>query len=176
MARRVERGVTREGEPARMPAAGRVCGKGAGPDWCPDPVFSRGMCRRHYRRAAKGLPLDPDEGRVVGITPSGHGVWGVLTERGGRVRCHECGRWLIALSVHVGMVHDGTRAYRLAHGLPLSVTLDASALHETRSEHAIDADIVAQITDARSPETLTLADQDLATRGNRLARARRPRT
>jgi len=33
MTRRVERAVTRPGEPARMPAKGRLCGQAAGPEW-----------------------------------------------------------------------------------------------------------------------------------------------
>lgn len=136
MARRVERGVSRPGEPKRMPAAGRVCGQVAGPEWCERDVLARGLCRPHYRRAAKGLPLDPDDGRLVGVTPSGHGVWGVLEEREDRLRCHECGGWYVALGVHAGMVHDGAHAYRLAHGLLMSTSLNAPPLRERLSRAA----------------------------------------
>ena len=90
-----------------MPAAGRVCGLEQGPAGCPEAAFARGLCRRHYRRAARATPAaatDP----VVGVTVSGTGRWGVLaTDSDGRLGCHECGQFLPNLAVHVGMVHAG---------------------------------------------------------------------
>lgn len=157
-----------------MPAAGRTCGHDAGPTWCTDPVLARGLCRRHYRRAAKGLPLDPDDGRQVGTTPSGHGVWGVLTTDGERLLCHECGAWFQALGVHVGMVHDGARAYRLAHGLTLATPLTGPELHAARSARARATGLERQVADRRSPHTLALADPEMIDRGLRLAGRRGP--
>lgn len=169
--RRPERGVTRAGELTRMPAAGRVCGQTAGPDWCEEPVWARGLCRRHYRRAARGLVLDPDDGRQVGVTPSGHGLWGVLTESGGRLLCHECGRWYVALGVHVGMRHGSVRDYRLTHGLTMSTPLAAPALSQRLAQAATDTGAARRLEPARSPDTLRLADPDTIDRGRRLRRA-----
>ncbi len=107
---------------------------------------------------------------VVGLSPSGHGIWGVLTEADDRLLCHECGRWYAALGVHVGMVHDGARAYRLAHGLPLHTPLTATALHEARSQRALSSGLVQQVEQHRSADTLALADPAMAGRGHRLRR------
>lgn len=174
MARRPERGITRRGEPARMPAAGRVCGQEAGPQWCQAGVFSRGLCRPHYRRAARGLPLDPDDGHTVGVTPSGHGTWGAIaTDDQGRLLCHDCGRWYINLAVHIGMTHrGGTRTYRLTHGLLMSTPLVAADLSETQRRHAIDQHAVTRLEPHRTPDSLAEADPTITSRGIRLRRTR----
>lgn len=156
-----------------MPAAGLVCGQEKGPEWCTDAVRARGMCRRHYRRLARGLPLDPDDGRQVGVTPSGHGTWGVLTEENGRVLCHECGRRYAALGKHVADMHDGGRAYRLEHGLPLSLSLSSADLREQNRARALERNLVQFIEDVRTPETLAAVDDQVITRGRRLSWARR---
>lgn len=167
MPRRRERGITRPGEPARVPAKGRICGQEAGPQWCDEPCFSRGLCRRHYRRAAKGLPLDPDDGHQVGVTPSGHGIWGVVDEdAGGRLVCHDCGRAYLALGVHIGMTHGSVRDYRLRHGLTMSTSLAAEPLRRRYAETArIDG-----LIEARRPEHLAAADPEIIARGIRLRR------
>lgn len=155
-----------------MPAAGRICGESAGPVWCTDAVFSRGLCRRHYRRAAKRMPLDPDDGRQVGVTASGYGTWGTVTVEDERLLCHECGGWYRSLAVHIGMVHEGVRAYRLAHGLLMSTPLVAPDISETTRARARDRRIVSRLEDARSPATLAVQDPEMIVRGVRLRRAR----
>ena len=168
MTRLPERGVTQDGEPARMPAAGRVCGDGPGPGWCEVAVFARGLCKPHYRRAAKGLELDPDGGKQVGITPSGRGVWGVLETDGERLMCHEGGRWFVALGVHVGMQHSGVARYRLAHGLLMRASLNAAPLRDRLAE-VVPRD---RLDGHRDPDAArALTPQDRLDRGRRLRRA-----
>lgn len=120
-----EGSVSRPGEPKRMRAKGRTCGQVAGPEWCAEPVHSRGLCRRHYRRVARGLPVtfEGDE-NVVGETPSGYGVWGVITQTAeGRLICHECGRDYLSLSHHVVVMHSTLEEYRSRHGLTRSTRM-----------------------------------------------------
>lgn len=170
--RRRERGITRDGEPARMPAAGRVCGQEQGPAACDAPVFARGMCRRHYRRAAKGLPVD--DGMPAIGSPSGHGRYGYLDEdpADGRITCHECGGAYVALGVHIGMAHTITvREYRRRHGLLMSQGLASSALSARLAEAATDAGTVSRLEPVRSPETLRGTPEDVIVRGVRIARA-----
>lgn len=171
MGRRPERGVTRPGEPARMPAAGRVCGQEHGPSWCQDAVFARGMCRRHYRRVAKGLPADTNGGRQVGVTPSGRGIWGVLTTAAdGRLLCHECGRWYVALGVHIGMVHGSVREYRLTHGLLMSQPLAATGLSTRLAAATRGNGGTERIAAHRRTDIADRIDPALARRGQRLRR------
>lgn len=149
-----------------MPAAGKICGAQAGPASCTEPVLARGLCQRHYRRASRDEPLDPEHGAVIGATPSGHGVWGVLTEEDGRLLCHECGRWYVALGIHVAAAHAGVRAYRLAHGLLMSTSLIASGLRETRSRWGHDLDSIRRVEERRTP--YTPLDPEMVARGRRL--------
>lgn len=155
----VERGVTRAGEPARMRAAGLVCGLTQGPVGCDRPVFSRGLCRRHYRMRARGAIL-PESVPVVGVTPSGHGRWGVMdVDPDGRVVCHECGRSFVHLGVHVGMMHDGVAAYRRAHGLPRSQPLTSPEHHARLLSEVIDIEAAtARVAATRSPVSLQSVD------------------
>lgn len=169
MVPRSERGITKPGEPKRRPAAGLVCGKEAGPDWCEAAVFARGLCRPHYRRAARRLPIDPDDGKQVGVTVSGHGLWGVLTEEQGRLLCHECGRWYTALGVHVAMTHEmDARQYRLTHGLLMNRGLVAGTLHDRLSRASRPSTIAAH---SLLQAALEMADPDTQDRGHRLRRA-----
>ncbi len=124
---RGEHGITRPGEPARIPTAGKRCGDYAGPDWCDRHVFSRDLCRPHYRRLARGGPLThPDE--CAPGSPSGHGTYGTVTERNGRLVCHDCGRTYRSLAVHIGMTHGDVRDYKRRHGLLMSTSLLAPTL------------------------------------------------
>ncbi|MDQ1246591.1 MAG: hypothetical protein QG597_959 [Actinomycetota bacterium] len=170
MSRRPERAVTRPGEPARMPAVGRVCGQEAGPASCTADVLARGLCRSHYRRLARGGTLDPDEPAIG--SPAGHGRWGIIDPDPvdpGRLICHICGRSYVALGVHIGMVHDdGVRAYRLAHGLPMSASLAAPQLAARLAEAAQDA--VDRLVDVRRSDHLADVPQDIIARGRRLTR------
>lgn len=177
MSRRVERAVTAPGEPARLPAAGRTCGAEAGPAWCEHEVFARGLCRPHYRRVAKGLALDPDDGHQVGVTPSGHGTWGVLdVDLDGRLTCHECGRTYVALGVHVAQIHDGTRAYRLAHGIAMSTPLATPALSARLAQATATNGGSQRIAATRRPlDALTHIDPELLARGQRIAGRHHPR-
>ncbi len=156
-----------------MPAVGRVCGRDAGPGWCTEPVHCRGMCRRHYRRAARGLPVDPDHGHQVGITPSGHGLWGVVTIDDTRLVCHDCGRRYIALAVHIGMAHGSVRDYRMRHGLLMSTPLTATELSARLADAARSNGGVQRIAVARDPDAARrAADPTLIYRGLRLRRRR----
>ena len=152
-----------------MPAAGLICGQRAGPDGCPRPVFARGLCRAHYRRAARGLPLQPDVTQVG--SPSGHGVWGVVeVDSEGRLRCHDCGRWYVALAVHVGMRHGPTRDYRLRHGLSLAAPLLAAPLRARQVEAASTPQQAAHLAAVRDPlRALAAIDPEMILRGQRLA-------
>lgn len=165
MARQPERAVTRPGEPARIPAAGRICGDVAGPDGCARGVFSRGLCRPHYRRAAKGLPLG--DGRRRGDR-SGHGRYGHVDVADGRLLCHDCGRWYVALGVHIGMTHDGgVRAYRLTHGLTMSQSLVAPPLRARLAAAASRPESMERIAAARDPDVARAAvDPQVTGRGH----------
>lgn len=176
MARRRERGITQPGEPARMPAAGRVCGLEHGPAWCDGEVFARGLCRRHYRRRARGRELDPDGGRRVGITPSGHGRWGVVdVDDDGLLRCHECGRWYTSLAVHIGMTHGPVRDYRLTHGLTMGMPLVSDQLRHALGAAAARPSSQQRIAAAREPRhAIAAADPAIIERGKRLAGRLRP--
>jgi hypothetical protein len=154
-----------------MPAAGKICGQEIGPDACEEPVFSRGMCRRHYRRTARGAALEPP-GPALG-SPSGHGRYGLIDPDGERIVCHECGRSYIALGVHVAMRHGlAAGDYRTRHGLTRGVSLAAPALAQRLAEAALDNGGPTRLAEARSPDTL-VADQATITRGINLAAARR---
>lgn len=171
MSRRTEHGVARDGEPKRMPAKGRTCGQSNGPEWCPDPVFARGLCRKHYRRAAKGFPVDPDDGKRVGVTPSGFGTWGVVDEQDGRLLCHECGGWFRSLGVHIGMRHGSVRDYRMKHGLLLSQSLNAPDVRRRLADAASRPESLWRIKEARDPVRAgRKADAEITNRGRRLRR------
>lgn len=171
--RRPELGVTRDGEPKRMPAAGRICGTEHGPSWCEDPVFSRGMCRRHYRRAARGQDIDPDDGKRAGVTPSGHGSWGAI-ERDpdtGRLCCHDCGHWYIALAVHIGIRHGSVRDYRMRHGLLMATPLSAITLTARQRETTRRNGGSERVINTRDPiRALEAVDPAAIERGRRLRR------
>jgi hypothetical protein len=89
----------------------------------------------HYKRERAGKPLtgeQPERG-----TPDGHGLYGVLDDDGDTVLCHECGARKASLGQHVVSAHAMTaRAYKLAHGLPLSRGLVSTVAREQLSESA----------------------------------------
>lgn len=152
-----------------MPAQGLICGEQAGPAGCVRGVFSRGLCRHHYRRVARGLSLEEPAGPKVGDR-SGFGRFGLLDVDGdGRMLCHECGRWYVALGVHVGMVHGSARDYRLTHGLRMSQPLAATSLRRALSE-ASKANGAGDRIRGVSTREAAFAGQDKAmvTRGIRL--------
>lgn len=165
--RRREHGISKPGEPKRMRAKGLTCSV----EGCDGACFARGMCRRHYRRAALGLPVeDVDDGQIVGVSRSGKSVWGVVEQDGDRLICHECGRSYINLSVHIAMAHDmSVRDYRLAHGLTMRQRLVSEPLQERKRE--IGMTVAHNLVDVRTPDTLRLADQRIITRGRRLRNA-----
>lgn len=181
--RRREQGITQPGEPVRMPAAGRVCGLESGPAWCEEDVFARGLCRPHYRRRARGVDLDPDAGRRVGVTPSGHGRWGTVDVDGdGRLRCHECGRWYASLAVHIGMVHGSVRDYRFAHGLTMSLPLVSEPVRLNLAAAASRPEVMQRVADARDPrralaavDPSSLREASGSARGHRKTRPTRDR-
>ncbi len=170
MMQHAERGITQPGEPVRMSRIGKVCGQEHGPAWCEVEVFSRGLCRKHYRQRARGAEEDRDDTPQVGVTPSGHGLWGHLTIENGRLVCHECGRSYLALGVHVGMVHDGgIRAYRLTHGLTMSTPLVVTELGDRLAEAAVSNGGGDRIREAsRRAEVLPSAGDPMILRGTRL--------
>lgn len=65
------------------------------------------MCGLHQRRRALGEPMVQDHD-LVGLTPSGFGLLGIVERDQTAVMCHECGRWLGGLSWHVTKVHEVT--------------------------------------------------------------------
>lgn len=159
-----------------MPAAGRTCGDAAGPDGCPAPVHARGLCRPHYRRAARGLTLDTDVAQIG--DPSGHGRYGHVDELDGQQRCHECGRWYRALGVHIGMAHRdlGVRGYRLRHGLTMAQSLAGAPLRARLAAAAASDESLVRIAGARDPgRARAAADPDLQARGHRLSVRHHPR-
>lgn len=66
--------------------------------------------------------------RPVYGAPDGHGRYGILDHRDGRVLCHECGRWWRHLATHLAGTH-GIRAaeYRASHGLSAGTALIGEA-------------------------------------------------
>jgi hypothetical protein len=162
--RRAEHGISKPGEPKRIPAKGRECSIPG----CDNPMFSRLLCRKHYRRAAKGLPVaDVDDGKVVGITRSGRSYWGVVEHDGERLVCHECGKSYLNLAVHIAMTHGPVREYRITHGLTMRQPLRTERLQD--AARARGRQLAENLTDARSPRTLGLADAGLIVRGQRIS-------
>jgi hypothetical protein len=107
-----------------------VCGRRA---------VTRGLCRRCYGRALRGLPpVDEASIRAFG-QPDGHGRYEYLDvdEDGERVLCHECGRWYASLGRHMRAAHDmSPKECRAAHGLPRGLGLLAPTLAGQRAEPA----------------------------------------
>lgn len=132
-------------------------------------MFSRLLCRKHYRRAAKGLPIaDPDDSKTVGVTRSGKSYWGIVEHDGERLICHECGKSYLNLAVHIAMAHGPVKQYRISHGLTMRQPLRAERLQE--AARAKGKTLARNLASSRSPETLSLADHDLIIRGNRISR------
>lgn len=101
---------------------------------CGRDAVARGLCMMHYKRHRAGRDLAEPS---VGST-SGHGRYGVLDVDGGRVLCHECGRWMRSVGAHVGRAHEMTaREYKITHGLPLGTALVAPDLSELHSRNAV---------------------------------------
>ena len=102
---------------------------------CERASVARGLCTMHYKRERSGKPLV--EERPERGAPDGHGLYGVLDDDGDTVGCHECGERKASLGAHVLSVHGmSARAYKLAHGLPLSRGLVSAAEREQRSDLA----------------------------------------
>ena len=78
---------------------------------------------------------------LVGQTPSGCGLLGVVERDETGVMCHECGRWLGGLSWHITKTHQMTVAdYRQRHELPATVplvSLGTSALISANSRERV---------------------------------------
>ena len=56
---------------------------------------------------------------LVGQTPSGYGLLGIVERDETGVLCHECGRWFGGLSWHITKTHGMSVAeYRRVHQLP----------------------------------------------------------
>lgn len=71
------------------------------------------------------------------FVPSGVSIYGALEydEAEEKVRCHECGDWLLALSVHISTKHKmHPRAYRARHGLRVQTSLSAPSAFATQRQ------------------------------------------
>lgn len=128
---RVERSAGDVGEVARAASmATWVCGRRA---------VTRGLCRRCYGRALRGLPPVDDRATEALGQPDGYGRYGCLDvdADGKRVLCHECGEWFASLGRHVSVRHGiPPTEYRAAHGLPRRLGLVAPALAAQQAERA----------------------------------------
>ena len=61
---------------------------------------------------------------LVGQTPSGYGLLGIVERDETGVLCHECGRWFGGLSWHITKTHGMSVAeYRSVHQLPAGAPL-----------------------------------------------------
>ena len=104
---------------------------------CTAPFLARGLCRMHYSRYRRGTSLTDDTPQVGDI--DGYGRYGQLDDDGATVLCHECGRRYRFLGTHVYAAHDMTaRAYKFAHGLPLSRGLASSEHRDAQSQRSRD--------------------------------------
>ncbi len=93
----------------------------------------RGLCDRHWTRLRSGVHLVSDHD-LVGLRPSGMGVFGVVIRDEDSVLCHECGRWLGTLGKHLRRAHEMTaRDYRLRHGIALGDALSSLSLSRSLS-------------------------------------------
>ena len=101
---------------------------------CRKPVLAKGYCSAHYKRARAGRLPDPSTPKVG--DPSGYGHYGVLDHDGGRVLCHECGRWLRSIGGHLRTHGMTAREYKQAHGLPRGTPLISRELSQQQSETA----------------------------------------
>jgi len=112
------------------PARDCVCGRRA---------VTRGLCRRCYGRALRGLP-PVDEASISAFgQPDGYGGYGYLDVDvdGKRVLCHECGEWFASLGRHLSVTHGiSSGEYRAAHGLARGQGLLAPELATRRADVA----------------------------------------
>lgn len=99
-----------------------------------------GLCALHQRRKLRGEPMTQPHD-LVGQTPSGCGLLGIVERDETGVMCHECGRWLGGLSWHIAKTHQMTVAeYRQRHQLPATVplvSLGTSALISANSRERV---------------------------------------
>lgn len=97
---------------------------------------SGGLCGLHQRRRTLGEPMTQPHD-LVGVAASGYGLLGIVERDETAVLCHECGRWLGALSWHIARTHGMTVAdYRRVHGLPATEPLVSLAASESLSRAA----------------------------------------
>lgn len=127
---------------------------------CDRVAVAKGLCLRCYKRVRRGRPL-PSEEPARG-SPSGLGVYGVLDDDGDTVLCHECGRRVRALGPHLQRSHPDmdARAYRLAHGLPMTLPLVSaavSAAQSVRSRARVGSPGWRRLEAARDPEAAAAA-------------------
>jgi hypothetical protein len=67
-----------------------------------------------------------------------YGSYGTLTDRGDKVQCHVCGRFMHHLGYHVRRSHEmSCDAYRIAFGLAQSTGLISTKLRESRQRQCV---------------------------------------
>ena len=126
---------------------------------------SGGLCGLHQRRRTAGEPMvQPHD--AIGITPSGHGLLGIVERDEIGVLCHECGRWMGGLSYHLSRVQ--IYPLGLAHhqkGCIVGVTRQGKRPSRTRKDKAMtsyttkqDA-IQAEIIDVIQASGVATADE-----------------
>ena len=122
----------------------------------PARLGAAGLCSLHQRRKLRGEPMTQPHD-LVGQTPSGCGLLGVVERDETGVMCHECGRWLGGLSWHIAKAHQMTVVeYRQRHQLPATVplvSLGTSALISANSRERVGTP-AWQRFEARRDETL----------------------
>lgn len=91
--------------------------------------------------------------RLVYGGPDGHGRYGILDRSGGRVLCHECGRWWRHLGTHLAGTH-GIRAadYRRAHGLSSGTALVGDSVQAKLRDASSRPERLAHLAGIRDPD------------------------
>lgn len=131
---------------------------------CTRDVLARRLCRMHYSRWRRGVPVDQPR---VG-DPSGYGQWGVMDRGEHDVLCHECGQRYASVGSHAYAAHGITaREYRLRYGIPSTtplVSLAVSRAHSRRATAQVGTPAWGRLEAARDPQAASDARDHTAFR------------
>lgn len=135
---------------------------------CQRTAWAHGMCLMHYDRARKGTTT----GQQIG-SPAGCGFYGILTEEGGRIICHECGARKKSLGYHVRTLHDMTpQEYRDRYGLPRTMALVCSDLSQRHSRKSLERGAIRSVEAVRDPVAAAHARTKESMRSTAISRLR----